>query len=120
MTLFLTLLACFPPTEDTFAAQVAQVGCNRANECSKGAFQYAYDDMAECVDEATELWECYESCDFDEDKAASCLEDLRTIECGDQFEAALEGDFDSDCYEVYDCEDDDSDDADECRSDILD
>lgn len=91
--------------EDTYPAQYASVACARARECDRGAFESAYDDdMTECTDDledfsedAAELWDALD-CDFDEDEARGCLEDMQSSSCGDLTEGSP-----NDCSQVYAC-----------------
>lgn len=91
--------------EDTFTTDFAQVSCERMQDCYKANFEAEYDDVAECVDEAEALAEdnedLYDDCDFDDDKAASCLAEMRANSCGDLLEDGVE-----DCAEVWDCDGD--------------
>ncbi|MBM4367055.1 MAG: hypothetical protein FJ102_12650 [Deltaproteobacteria bacterium] len=98
--MILALFACFwNGDDDTYPESFATVYCSRLNECYRGAYEEEYDgEMDECIDEVTDDVEDWDDCDFDEDKAADCLEDLRSESCGDFYD----GDHD-DCWEVYDC-----------------
>ena len=98
--MFLMLAAClWNNDEDTFPEAFAAVQCRRYNECFRGFYEDEYDgEMDECVDEVTDDLEDLEDCDFDEDKAADCLEELNSEDCGDWYD----GDHD-DCWEIYDC-----------------
>ncbi len=93
--------------EDTYPAQYASVACARTRECDRGLFESEYDDdMGECTDDVEDYFDDLvkgfdklgSDCDFDEDEARGCLEDMQSSTCGDLYEEAPK-----DCSQVYSC-----------------
>lgn len=100
--LLVSLLGClFGYDEDSFIEAYAQVQCARLSECFRGYYEDEYDgEMDECIDDGEDAFDAVDNCDFDEDKAADCLEELRSDSCGDWY-----ADDHDDCWEVFDCRD---------------
>lgn len=88
MLLALFLIGC-GVSEDSFAAQAADVGCSKAEECSPDSFTAVYGDQAECVDASTTLFEalygCYiDNCEtYDGGKASDCISEAKGMSCDD-------------------------------------
>lgn len=98
MTVWMLVGCLFELDEDSFKEQFASVFCLRMQECSRGAFEAEYDaDIAECQEDMDDLLDNSDQGDFDEDNAADCLEELRSVTCGDLYEDGLD-----DCDEVWD------------------
>jgi hypothetical protein len=99
MLVLLSLIACV--TQENFNDQFATTVCQRTEECNKGGFDSAYDDVQECVDDLDPdgLNDAYEDCTFDAEAGAGCLKDIREADCED-FQALQWG---SDCDDVWDC-----------------
>ena len=100
---------CFgaSPDEDNYFELAEAASCKFAKRCSAYFFYYSYDDVEDCKseledqrDDNDEFYEyLQDECDFDEDKAKSCMS-LYGASCKD---AADDEDFFEDCDEVWDC-----------------
>ncbi len=98
MALMMILIGCL--TAESYLPQTVSVACSRSEECQKSTFEDAYDDQAECREDNSEdldaYTECYtENCDFDAQKAQSCLIHMRTADCDDIYD-------EEDCNAVFD------------------
>ncbi len=103
------LASCFvSANEDNWWDQSDAATCKFYKRCYTYAFYYDYDDVPDCIDEALdyrddneEIYEYFEDeCDFDEEKAKSCLSLLGST-CKT---AAEDDDYFEDCDEVWDCD----------------
>ena len=101
----LLLLCSCSVNVDNWPEKYAKASCDVRERCSKAEFFYYYDDGHDCQTEYLRYWDdygdaTYASCDFDESKARSCLDELDASckDIGDHFE-----DWDQDCYSVFDC-----------------
>lgn len=98
-SLFLLSLAACAPTAENFPMKFAAAQCDRTEECDKGVFEDQYDgDMDECEQSWITTYDAFTTCDFDVEKAKTCLESLHNDTCGD-LEDGPEG-----CAEVYNCD----------------
>lgn len=108
MFVLLTFVGCFLVVdEETFPVQYASLRCNRVSECQRGYYEAEYDgDMNDCTDDLEDqlddALEAYDDigydCDFDDDDARDCLEEMQAATCGELYE-----EYPRDCDRVYDC-----------------
>jgi hypothetical protein len=101
----LALSACNalkPVNEDTFLEQYTRALCDYEEHCNKSSFVEDFDDVQECVDETLELYEDvdFDGCDFDKDKARSCLDKARDA----RRDCDPEDVVDDDCSEAFECD----------------
>jgi len=93
--------------EDNYAEKVAEAACRVQKECAAGSFYDEWDDTEDCVDDLMDQAEDYEDyfddCDFDAEKAESCVKALNEVSCQD-YEDTLEDAYE-DCAEIWDCGD---------------
>lgn len=98
MTLLLLVGCLFELDEDAFKDQYASIWCARVHECNLGFYESEYDaDYDECVDDVDDLLDDLDGGDYDEDAAADCLEQMRSISCGELYEDGAD-----DCNDVWD------------------
>ncbi len=97
--LIIWLAGCiFELDEDAFKEQFSYGICQRLSECQRGYYENEYDgDLEDCADDVDDGLDDIDGGDFDEDQAADCMEEVRSISCGDLYEDGLE-----DCEEVWD------------------
>jgi hypothetical protein len=100
--LIAALLACSNVNESNYPDRYAEAYCGYLEECEGSAFNDAFSDLDDCVDDFLDDVDTdeLEDCDFDADKAKSCLESVKAAkdECDpDELD-------DDDCAEVFtDC-----------------
>jgi hypothetical protein len=87
-------------SERNFDERFARAVCKKAKQCDSEGYS-EYDKHWECVDEVDGAYSFMKmmlgDCDFNRDKAKTCLKDIRKSSC-DEFEA---GKFDNACGEVF-------------------
>ena len=102
------LSACstiLPVKEDNFGDRFASSYCKAWKKCYRGYYDDEFSDMADCKDEVADQYEDLEdfyddaSCDFEEDEASTCLNDITWGSCEDWYD----GDMFEECEEVWDC-----------------
>ena len=92
-----------PLDEDNFFEKYSEQICKVEKECFRGHYDSTWDDFDECVDDWSSSYEDvdYSDCDFDEDAAADCLDDMKAASCADYFEQ--DEDIFENCYDTFDC-----------------
>ncbi len=101
----LTASACdmfSPVNQDNFLEKYTRALCDFDEHCNKSAFLEQFDDVDECFDDTMELYEDLDvdGCDFDKDKAKSCLANAKDA----RQDCDIEDVVDDDCGEVFDCD----------------
>ena len=97
--MFLVLvLGCV--TQQSFPDQYSREVCNKYEECVKAVFDATYDDVGECVDDLSSVFDDFstDECDFDAGAASACLNEVRSTSCDELFSDAYDG---GSCNDVY-------------------
>lgn len=94
------LLAGCAPTEKSFPEAFAGQYCSRWEECFRADYEGRFDDRAECVDDvADSVDDVFGDCDYDQDEAVDCLQELSTEDCDDVEDAYYHCLWDQTVYE---------------------
>lgn len=93
-------------TQENFWPRYGAATCNILEECTERGIDETYDSMAQCrrrsSDSYADLTPCYADCDFDADKAAECLESIRSPTCAPEPSGSLATPSPA-CDQVFDC-----------------
>ena len=94
-------------TQENYWPRYAAAHCDIIKECGQRGIHETYDSMAQCRrsyrESYADLTPCYADCDFDADKAAECLESLRSPTCAPEPSGSLATPSPA-CDQVFDCE----------------
>ena len=108
VALALGLVACGPPEsipQADYALRMAEVTCQRLEECQRGDFERLYYGMDDCREElrrsTQSTIQSFEEldCDYDAKKAADVWVLIHDMNC----EKFFEGEYDEEQSEVWEC-----------------
>jgi len=93
-------------TQENYWPRYGAANCDVLKECAERGIHDTYDSMAQCrrrsSDSYADLTPCYADCDFDADKAAECLESIRSPTCAPEPSGSLATPSPA-CDQVFDC-----------------